>query len=107
MTLSTETGQKPYFHLITDEQWKKLKASGMTWAECAEKYAPPSWCSYPHAVDPMGCWSLVGRMVTGEKYCKSCDLHSGNVRREELLRKLGWFRLLRFVNRFRKQRQWQ
>jgi hypothetical protein len=64
-----------FFHEITDEQWEALKATKMTWEECAKEYAPPTWCDYPHAVDPMGCWSLVGRMVTGEDYCRSCDLH--------------------------------
>ena len=64
-----------YFHEITDEQWEALKASGMTWEEAAKRFKPPSWCSEQSAVDPMGCWSLIGRMVTGEGYCKDCDLH--------------------------------
>jgi hypothetical protein len=66
---------KPYFHLVTEHEWNVMKAVHMTWGELSAKYAPPDWCSYPDAVDPMGCWSLVGRMVTGEDYCKSCDLY--------------------------------
>lgn len=23
----------------------------------------------------MGCWSLTGRMVTGEDYCKNCECY--------------------------------
>ena len=64
-----------YFHEINDEQWETLKASGMTWEEAAKRFKPPAWCTYPDAVDPIGCWSLVGRMVKGEDYCKDCDLH--------------------------------
>lgn len=64
-----------YFHELTDEQWGKVKDSGMTWNEGAKRFKPPAWCAYPDAVDPLGCWSLIGRMVTGEDYCKSCDLY--------------------------------
>jgi len=64
-----------YFHELTDEQWETLKASGMTWNEAAKRFKPPAWCSEQAAVDPMGCWSLVGRMVKDEDYCKDCDLH--------------------------------
>lgn len=87
--------EKKYFHLLTDEQWESMKASGMTWDQCAKEYSAPDWCDYPSAVDPLGCWSLVGRMVTGEKYCKSCDLHKRNVRIQRLLRPFRrvWYRV--------------
>jgi len=62
------------FHLVGDAEWESIKGSGMTWDELAEKHPQPSWCSYPHALrGTIGCWSLVGRMVNGEDYCKSCD----------------------------------
>ncbi len=64
-----------YFHELTDAQWEQLKESGMTWDEAAKRFKAPRWCSYPDAVDPMGCWSLVGRMVTGEDFCKDCELY--------------------------------
>lgn len=70
-----------YFHEINDKQWETLKASGMTWDDAAKQFKPPSWCSESNAVDPMGCWSLVGRMVTGEDYCKNCELHQDNLRK--------------------------
>lgn len=92
-----------YFHLIPDAEWEAMKTSGMTWAQCAKEYSAPDWCDYPDAVDPMGCWSLIGRMVTGKAYCKSCDCYKPNVKRRNLLIKLGWYRLVRFINRFRKQ----
>lgn len=67
-----------FFHNISDTQWTFMKLRGDRWNQVAVEYRPPTWCSYPYAVDPMGCWSLVGRMVTGEDYCKDCDLHVAN-----------------------------
>lgn len=66
---------KRYFHLIPEAEWESMKAAGRTWGWVARRFREPDWCSYPNAVDPMGCWSLVGRMVTGEDYCKNCDLY--------------------------------
>jgi len=67
-----------YFHELTDAQWEKLKDSDFRWNEAAERFKQPPWCSYPYAVDPMGCWSLVGRKVTGEDFCKDCDLYQAH-----------------------------
>jgi len=64
-----------FFHHISDTQWRFMILRGDRWGDVAKEYAPPTWCTYPYAVDPMGCWSLVGRMVTGEDYCKTCDLY--------------------------------
>ena len=62
-----------YFHELTKAEFKKLIKQEMTWGECAKDYPQPIWCSYPEAiVGVMGCWSLVGFMVTGEGYCKKC-----------------------------------
>ena len=44
--------------------------------EIKEKPAQPDWCAYPDATQPMfGCWSLLGGIVTGEDYCKKCELY--------------------------------
>lgn len=73
--------RKPYFHLIPDAEWERMKAEGWTWGRMARAFAAPAWCSYPGAVDPMGCWSLVGRMVTGRDYCKNCDFYKRTANR--------------------------
>lgn len=73
--------RKPYFHLIPDDQWERMKASGMKWEQVMREYAPPAWCGYPSAVDPMGCWSLVGRMVKDRAYCTQCDCYRPTVAR--------------------------
>ena len=36
----------------------------------------PTWCTYPEATEPVwGCWSLLGGYVTGEEYCKKCEMY--------------------------------
>lgn len=67
---------KPYFHEVSDEQWAAMLATDMSWGQLAEQYEQPAWCTYPDALaGQVGCWSLVGRMVAGEDYCKNCDLY--------------------------------
>jgi hypothetical protein len=64
-----------YFHELTKEEFGKLVGeSKYKWGEFAEMYPQPKWCGYPDAVQgEMGCWSLMGFMVTGKPYCKGCD----------------------------------
>jgi len=67
---------KKYFHELTRAEFKLLCDSGITWAQCAKDYPQPEWCGYPDAVQgAMGCWSLMDFMVTGRKYCKTCNLY--------------------------------
>lgn len=71
-------GSEPlrYFHRISDAEFESLTNLNKTWAWIMEHFAQPKWCGYPEALGGMmGCWSLVGRMVTGEDYCRGCDLH--------------------------------
>ena len=36
----------------------------------------PNYCDYPDATSyPFGCWSLIFGLVTGEEYCKNCELY--------------------------------
>lgn len=79
-----------YCHELTKEEYEKLgdgKKSGLTFAEFAELYPQPIWCSYPDATfGTMGCWSLLDfdnghSMVTGEKYCKGCDCYIPKLKR--------------------------
>lgn len=66
----------PFFHEMPDSEWESMLSAAATWGDVQKKYRQPSWCDYPEALDgAMGCWSLVGRMVTGEDYCKNCDLY--------------------------------
>lgn len=73
--------EKRYFHLVTDDEWEALKAGKLTWRGLQDEgYVQPDWCNYPDALDGMmGCWSLVGRKVTGEAYCKSCECYKAKV----------------------------
>jgi hypothetical protein len=65
---------KRSFLFITDEEWETLKSMHKTWAWVMEHFDQPKWCGYPDALaGEMGCWSLVGRMVTSREYCKNCD----------------------------------
>lgn len=68
-----------YFHQLTKAGFKEILAEERTkkpminWEEFAKMYPQPSWCSYSDAVcGTMGCWSLMGFLVTGEDYCKNC-----------------------------------
>lgn len=63
------------FHLLSDEEWKALNDAGTTWEQLNEEYAQPEWCDYPNALCPLGCWSLIYRMVKDEDYCKNCDCY--------------------------------
>lgn len=64
-----------YFHEIDALQFNAMKAIGMTWAEVAEHYAAPPWCGEgQNALDPMGCWSLIGRGIRCRADCGDCDL---------------------------------
>jgi len=38
------------FHELTEAEFNEICEEKMTWAECAEKYPQPKWCSYPDAV---------------------------------------------------------
>ena len=72
--------EKRYFHLMTDAEWAEWKAQEppATWRGLIDAgYVQPDWCSYQNALDGMmGCWSLIGRRVTGEAYCKNCERHT-------------------------------
>ena len=75
--MQTESAVIKYFHELTPDEFKELQKTHMTWGECAEKYPKPEWCAEPIAVDPLGCWSLIGHYVTGEEYCKKCECYRG------------------------------
>ena len=65
-----------YFHELTEAEFNEIVKENITWEECAKRYPQPKWCNYPDAVcGVMGCWSLMGFMVTNEDYCKNCDCY--------------------------------
>ena len=47
-----------YFHELTDEEYQVILDSNMTLRELAERHPQPSWCDYPNALSPLGCWSF-------------------------------------------------
>lgn len=72
--LRAEADSRKPFHRLSDSQFKAMQDAGMKWNEVSALHPQPSWCDYPGALDgPMGCWSLVGRMVRNKAYCKGCD----------------------------------
>lgn len=65
---------KPVFHELPDAEYEALKAAHTTWKDVMDRFSQPDWCEYPEApAGTSGCWSLVGRMVTGKDYCKDCE----------------------------------
>lgn len=39
----------------------------------------PTWCNYPDANHGLvGCWSLVGGLITSKEHCKNCDCFLDN-----------------------------
>ena len=52
--------------------------------ENKQSLVQPEWCSYPDAAMPiLGCWSLLAGRVTGEDFCKGCELHKENTVQDE------------------------
>ena len=66
-----------YFHELTEKEYQSLHMD-LTWSHLAKDYPQPLWCDYPHAVGALGCWSLIGHLVTGEDYCKDCRCHKSS-----------------------------
>lgn len=65
----------PYFHELDALQFNAMKALSMTWGEVKSNYEEPPWCGAGReALDPMGCWSLVGRRIRCRADCDGCDL---------------------------------
>lgn len=77
---------KKMFHeeFKSEDEFEAYKEANpdKTFAEFSEEYDQPSWCTYPDALyGVMGCWSLVGCLVTGEDYCRNCECHKSNAER--------------------------
>lgn len=65
-----------YFHQLREQEYAWLVKEKTNWGELASSFPQPLWCNYFQAVyGIMGCWSLVGFMVTDENYCKDCDCY--------------------------------
>lgn len=63
-----------YFHQLTTEEYQKLRASGITYKELAEKHPQPKWCKYPGALEgTLGCWKLAGCDIKKQEDCKGCE----------------------------------
>jgi hypothetical protein len=66
--------ERKFFHELDDGEFEAFKQADAKWGDIAKLHPQPEWCEYPGALDgPMGCWSLVGRMVTGVEYCHGCE----------------------------------
>jgi hypothetical protein len=65
-----------YYHELTKDEVQGLIDKKYTYKQTEEDYPQPEWCSYPNATyGEIGCWSLLGYMVTSEDYCKDCDCY--------------------------------
>ena len=65
-----------YWHELTDEEIAGIPPE-MKCSELRKLYKQPDWCSYPEAIDALGCWSLIGnntRTKISKEFCKVCDL---------------------------------
>jgi hypothetical protein len=65
---------KKYYHKLTNMEIDAIPPE-MKCSELRELYSQPDWCSYPDAIDALGCWSLIGicRTKISKKFCKNCD----------------------------------
>ncbi len=74
--------EKKYLHELPDEEFVELFKSHCTFKDAREKYAQPEWCSYPNAIDSLGCWSLIDdslrNRIRNESDCSACSLHQIN-----------------------------
>ena len=63
-----------YWHLLTDEEVKAIKPDTLC-SELRKQYKQPDWCTYPDAIDGLGCWSLTGvnRREISSGFCKNCE----------------------------------
>ena len=68
-----------YFHELTEQEYEKIVKRRKDAKRFVRDYPQPEWCLYPEAVSPLGCWSLIGFMVTGEEYCRKCDCHKNAI----------------------------
>ncbi|MEN6623828.1 MAG: hypothetical protein ABFD50_20045 [Smithella sp.] len=65
---------KKYFHELSDEEYKALIKSKITYDQLLKSYAQPDWCNYSVALEGIiGCWALIGREIKSETDCKECD----------------------------------
>jgi hypothetical protein len=64
-----------YWHKLPQEEIDAIPPD-MLVSKLQKFYKQPVWCSYPKAIHPLGCWSLIrdNRKNISRKYCKSCDL---------------------------------
>lgn len=66
------------FHEMSATEFRFRALRGDKWRDVQRDHHEPTWCNYPSALaGAMGCWSLVGRLVTGEDYCRSCECYQG------------------------------
>lgn len=86
-TVIFETGAfklyRPYGALFTLEKDDILEIVGSI-HDNKQALVQPEWCEYPDAAMPVfGCWSLLNGRVTGEDFCKGCEMHKENIRQDE------------------------
>lgn len=61
---------KPYFHALTDEEFKRAIAEHKKYKD----FQQPPWCGYPDALHWLsGCWVLTERKVKCEADCLNCE----------------------------------
>lgn len=63
-----------YFHELSEDEFKELVKSKITYKQLEIDYPQPIWCDYPHATNgDFGCWSLYDLKIHDIKDCKNCD----------------------------------
>lgn len=86
-TVIFETGafklSRPDGTLFTLEKDDILEIVGSI-HENKQSFVQPEWCTYPDAATPiLGCWSLLNGRVTGEGFCKGCEMYKENITQDE------------------------
>lgn len=70
-----ENDNRKYWHELSKEEFDSIPGETLC-SELRAKYKQPDWCTYPEAIDALGCWSLIGdrRTQISKSFCGKCDL---------------------------------
>ena len=64
--------EKRFFHELKDAEFEDAARDRLKYSQ----FRQPEWCGYPNALDfYFGCWSLTGRLVKNEDYCRNCGAY--------------------------------
>ena len=72
---------KSYLHELTETEWVKIHASGVTFDGLASRFTGPGWCaSQESVISPYGCWALTAfgsSRIRVRGQCEKCSEFRG------------------------------